>query len=66
MTTSALLRHGIDHLGRLRDGLQNWMAARDFNDLAEFRGMMNWRRSPDGGVYTRTNYLRILRQSAAS
>lgn len=61
MTTSALLRHDIGYMTRLIDGLRDWLAARRIASVAEMRGMMSWRHSPDREVYTRANYLRILR-----
>jgi dihydroorotate dehydrogenase (fumarate) len=60
MTTSALLRHDIEYMSALTNGLRTWMREREIASLADMRGMMSWQRSRDRGVYTRANYLRIL------
>jgi dihydroorotate dehydrogenase (fumarate) len=60
MTTSALLRHDIDYMATLVNGLRTWMDERQIASLADIRGMMSWLRSRDRSVYTRANYLRIL------
>jgi dihydroorotate dehydrogenase (fumarate) len=60
MTTSALLRHGIDYMSTLTTGLDRWMQDREIAALSDIRGMMSWQNNPDLSVYTRANYLRIL------
>ena len=64
MTTSALLRHGIEHLGTLRIGLGEWMKARDFSSLAEVRGKLSQQMLKDPVAYERVNYVRILQTAA--
>jgi dihydroorotate dehydrogenase (fumarate) len=65
MTTSALLRHDIDYMATLVNGLRSWMDEREIASLADMRGMMSWQRSRDRSVYMRANYLRILEHYAA-
>ena len=60
MTTSALLRHDIEYMLTLTNGLRTWMEEREVSSLADMRGMMSWQGSRDRSVYTRANYLRIL------
>jgi dihydroorotate dehydrogenase (fumarate) len=60
MTTSALLRNGIDYMSTLTAGLRQWMQEREIATVSEMRGVMSWQRSRDRSVYTRANYLRIL------
>ena len=60
MTTSALLRHDIEYMATLVDGLRRWLDEREIESLDAMRGMMSWRQSIDRNVYTRANYLRIL------
>jgi dihydroorotate dehydrogenase (fumarate) len=59
MTTSALLRHGVDHMRTLHDGLVAWFAARDVS-IASMRGKMSLRRVKDPTAFERANYIRIL------
>jgi dihydroorotate dehydrogenase (fumarate) len=60
MTTSSLLRHGIDHIGRLLNGVRGWLEAREFSGLDQIRGMMSHRRVPDPAAFERHNYIRML------
>jgi dihydroorotate dehydrogenase (fumarate) len=66
MTTSALLRNGIDYMSTLTTGLRQWMQEREIATVSEMRGMMSWQRSRDRSVYTRANYLRILEHYATT
>ena len=59
MTTSALLRHGVDHMATLVRGLTQWLDARGAN-LADIKGRMSRARLRDPGAYERANYVRIL------
>ncbi|MHB1894330.1 MAG: dihydroorotate dehydrogenase-like protein, partial [Candidatus Dormibacteria bacterium] len=40
MTTSALLRHGPQHLRVLLDGLAEWMGRKGFSAVGDFRGLL--------------------------
>lgn len=60
MTTSALLRYGIGHLGVLRAGLERWMGERGFRSLAEVRGRMSLANVENATAYERANYIRLL------
>ncbi|HVY14096.1 MAG TPA: dihydroorotate dehydrogenase-like protein [Rhodopila sp.] len=60
MTTSALLREGVQHIQSLRDGLEHWLAARGIHSLAAIRGCMSHRNIPDPMAFERANYIRIL------
>ena len=56
MTTSALLRHGPEHLRLLLEGLARWGEARGFASLAALRGRMSrtlggWPGDADRGDY---------------
>ena len=66
MTTSSLLRDGINHMSALTEGLRQWMEQREIACLADMRGMMSWMHSRDRSVYTRANYIRILDRYSAS
>jgi dihydroorotate dehydrogenase (fumarate) len=60
MTTSALLRHDIEYMTTLVNGLRRWLDEREVASVDAIRGMMSWRQSVARDVYTRANYLRIL------
>jgi dihydroorotate dehydrogenase (fumarate) len=60
MTTSALLRHGIEHMGVLFHGLRDWLAARGLSSPDEIRGKMRHAALTDPEAYERANYIRVL------
>ncbi|MGD8862041.1 MAG: dihydroorotate dehydrogenase-like protein [Myxococcales bacterium] len=57
---SALLQHGPEHLGKIRDGLSQWLQEHEYESLAQAQGSMSLERCPDPTYYKRGNYLRIL------
>lgn len=57
---SVLLKHGPQVLSLLRDGLRQWMADHEYQDIAELRGALNLRRCPDPTAHERANYIKIL------
>ena len=57
---SALLLKGPGHLAVLKEGLEQWMAAHDYQSVDEFRGAMNHQRCPDPAAYERANYMKVL------
>ena len=60
MTTSALLRHGVDHIKVLLDDLKSWLAARDLDALDRVRGRLSQRNIADPTAFARANYIRVL------
>lgn len=69
MTTSALLRHGPQHVGTLLDGLIAWMGRKGFTSLEQVRGMLaeavaGHRAAPDE-LHQRDGYLRALYEASA-
>ena len=60
MTASALLRHGRDHAGTLLNGLVEWMDAKQFSSLDDFRGLMSVEREPDPETRRRAGYVGML------
>jgi dihydroorotate dehydrogenase (fumarate) len=60
MTTSALLRHRVEHAMVLLGGLTSWMAGKGFTSLAEARGLLassGWAAAAE----ERAGYVRTLR-----
>jgi dihydroorotate dehydrogenase (fumarate) len=60
MTTSALLRHGIDHMRVLTDGLVDWLSSRGLSSPADIRGKMSHRNVDNPEAYERANYIKVL------
>ena len=60
MTTSALLKNGIDYLTTLRDGLQTWMEMHRYVSVAQMKGSMSQRNVADPTAFERANYIKTL------
>jgi dihydroorotate dehydrogenase (fumarate) len=65
MMTSALLRHGIEHLARVRDGLSEWLEAHEYTSIAEMQGSMSYRSVLEPAAFERANYMKVLSSSRA-
>jgi dihydroorotate dehydrogenase (fumarate) len=64
MMTSALLRHGIDHITHVLSGLEEWMTTHETHSLGEIQGSMSFQAVPNPAVFERANYLKVLRAHA--
>ncbi len=60
MTTSALLRNGPAHIATLIDGLEQWMEARGFASVRQFRGSMSHGNVANPDAYHQANCARVL------
>ncbi|MBV8151078.1 MAG: dihydroorotate dehydrogenase-like protein [Candidatus Eremiobacteraeota bacterium] len=65
MTTSALLRNGVEHIASLVDGLQFWLDANGFRSVEAARGMFSHARVADPTAFERANYVHVLHSYAA-
>jgi dihydroorotate dehydrogenase (fumarate) len=66
MMTSALLRHGPEHLRSLEVGVRDWMDGRGFETVDQLRGRLSQRSVPDPAAFERANYLKTLASHPAS
>jgi dihydroorotate dehydrogenase (fumarate) len=64
MLTSALLRHGVDHLKRVRAEMARWMEEHGYAGVRLMQGSMSLRYVAEPGAYQRANYMRVLRSYA--
>jgi dihydroorotate dehydrogenase (fumarate) len=60
ITTSALLRHGIDHMRSLLDGLTARLHAHNIAGVKAIRGRLSHSRVADPTAFERANYISIL------
>ena len=60
MTTSALLKNGIDYLTTLRDGLQTWLEMHNYTSVTQMKGSMSQRNVADPTAFERANYIKTL------
>jgi dihydroorotate dehydrogenase (fumarate) len=60
MMTSALLEHGIRHLGRVRGDLLDWMEAHEYASIMQMQGTMSYRSVAEPAAFERANYMKVL------
>ncbi len=60
MTTSALLKNGVDYLGTLRTGLQTWMEMNQYQSVTQMKGSMSQQNVADPTAFERANYIKTL------
>ena len=60
MLTSALLKHGVDHLATVRTEMLNWMEEREYESVAQMRGSLAQKAVRNPGAYERGNYIKVL------
>jgi dihydroorotate dehydrogenase (fumarate) len=60
MTASALLRHGVEHVGTLLSGLTEWMADKEFDSVGSFRGILSVPPDADRAAHLRAGYVDVL------
>lgn len=57
---SALLKNGPEHLAKVRQEMEQWMEAHEYQSLGQMCGSMSVGRSPHPLAYARANYIRLL------
>jgi dihydroorotate dehydrogenase (fumarate) len=60
MMTSALLRHGPDHLSQVEARLAGWLDRHGHRSLDQVRGRLSQRSVRDPAAFERANYLKML------
>lgn len=58
---SSLLLNGAGQVEGMLDELKQWMEAKEYTNLEELRGCMNYLRCPDPEALERANYMRVLK-----
>lgn len=65
MMTSALLRHGPQHVAKVESELRAWMADREYESVEQLRGSVSQATSQDPSAFERANYMQTLRSWVA-
>ena len=60
MMTSALLRHGPEHVASVSAELTSWMAEHDYASVSELRGSASAATVDDPSAFERANYMATL------
>lgn len=61
MLTSALLRHGPEHISIVELELRAWMAEHEYESVQQLRGSANQATVEDPSAFERANYMQVLR-----
>ena len=61
MMTSALLRHGPQHVATVEAELRDWLAEHDYTSVGELRGSASASTVEDPAAFERANYMATLR-----
>lgn len=61
MMTSALLRHGPEHMRRVATEMHSWLTQREYESVRQLRGSASAAAVDDAAAYERANYMRVLR-----
>jgi dihydroorotate dehydrogenase (fumarate) len=57
---SALSRNGVAHLGKVRQGIEEWMERRGHSSIDEFRGTISQKQISDPGAFERAQYVHLI------
>jgi len=60
MTTSALLRHGPEHVATIEAELRQWMDEHEYESVTQLKGSVSAATSDDPAGFERANYVRTL------
>jgi dihydroorotate dehydrogenase (fumarate) len=65
MMTSALLRHGPEHVATVEAELREWMADHEYESVEQLKGSASQATAEDPSAFERANYLQTLRSWVA-
>jgi dihydroorotate dehydrogenase (fumarate) len=57
---SALVKNGVPHLGKVLQGVEEWMDRRGHSTLAEVRGTLSQKEIADPGAFERAQYVHLI------
>jgi dihydroorotate dehydrogenase (fumarate) len=60
MVTSAILKHGIEHMETILADLRAWMEEHEYESVHQMQGSMSRQNVADPGAFSRANYMKIL------
>jgi dihydroorotate dehydrogenase (fumarate) len=60
MLCSVLLRHGVNHIRLIEQGLRQWMEVREYESVGQMQGSMSQIHCANPGEFERAQYIRAL------
>ncbi|HEX4982120.1 MAG TPA: dihydroorotate dehydrogenase-like protein [Ilumatobacteraceae bacterium] len=64
MMTSALLRHGPEHIAQVESELQEWGTEHEYDSVYQLRGSVSYASTDNPAAFERANYMHILQSYA--
>jgi dihydroorotate dehydrogenase (fumarate) len=61
MMTSALLKHGVSHVGTVLHDVIDWMREHGYQSVKQMQGSMSLWSAADPAAFQRANYMKVLR-----
>lgn len=61
MTTSALLKHGLEHVATMLMDMKRWMEENEYHSIQQMHGCLSLHKVPDPSAFERGNYMQVLR-----
>ncbi len=58
--TSAVLKNGIPHIGRILDEMRAWMEEHEYESVRQMQGSMSQRSVANPNAFLRSNYMKVL------
>jgi dihydroorotate dehydrogenase (fumarate) len=65
MMASALMRHGVEHLSTVREGLEDWMDQHGYASVRQLRGSMSQQAMTFPSAFERAQYVRSVAAKAS-
>jgi dihydroorotate dehydrogenase (fumarate) len=66
MLCSTLLRHGIDSIRSIENGVREWLEQREYESVRQMQGSMSQRHSADPAAFERAQYIKTLHSYRAA
>ncbi len=60
MLCSVLLRHGIEHIRTIEQGIRDWMEEHEYESVRQMQGSMSQKNCEDPSAFERSQYMRGL------
>lgn len=57
---STLYRNGMGQIGKILEGLEEWMERHDYEEISDFRGLLSQDEAESAAVYERRQYIKHL------
>ena len=62
MMTSALLRHGPEHIATVEAELRGWMEEHEYASVTQLKGSLSQKNCPEPSAFERAQYMKAISQ----